>query len=145
MIEDQIELIDFVVNLNKGINEKIELDNSRYLISAYHNNRISRITFRNIDVYSQDYLMIDYYPEIDYLEIVFNTCDAIDNIRKILYDYKQMDINQFILTYGRDPLKMNDKSYEVSVAVKLIKVLSQSKIKRFFSKFNRLKFLKKRI
>lgn len=145
MIEDQIKVIDYVVNLNKRINEKIELDDNRYLVSVYHSDEISRISFRNIDGYGQDYLIIDYYPEHDYLEIVFNTCDGIDNISKILDDYKQMDINQFILVYGRDPLKMNDIYSEVSVAAKLIKVLSQSKIKRFFSKFNPLEFLKKRI
>lgn len=144
MIEDQIKVIDFVVNLNKRFNKKIVIDNNRYLVSAYHSDEISRISFRNIDEYCQDYLIIDYYPKLDYLEIVLNTCDDIDNIRKILYDYKQMDINQFILVYGRDPLKMNDLSSEVFVAAKLIKVLSQSKIKRFFSKFNPLELLKKR-
>ena len=144
MIEDQIKVIDFVVNLNKRFNKKIVIDNNRYLVSAYHSDEISRISFRNIDGYQLDYLIIDYYREFDYLEIVLNTCDGIDNIRKILYDYKQMDINQFILVYGRDPLKMNDLSSEVFVAAKLIKVLYQSKIKRFFSKFNPLDFLKER-
>lgn len=142
MIEDQIKVIDYVVNLNKRFNKKIKLDNNRYLISAYHIDRISRITFPNIDECHPDYLIIDYYPEIDYLEIEFNTIERLENIKKILDDYKQMDINQFILVYGRDPLKMNDISYEVSVAAKLIKVLSQSKIKRFF--FSPLEFLKKR-
>lgn len=144
MIEDQIKVIDFVVNLNKRFNKKIVIDNNRYLVSTIYSDEISRISFRNIDEYCQDYLIIDFYPEFDYLEIVLNTCDGIDNIRKILDDYKQMDINQFILLYGRDPLKMNDLSSEVFVAAKLIKVLSQSKIKRFFSKFNPLDFLKER-
>ena len=96
------------------------------MVSAYHSDEISRIAFRNIDGYHPDYLIIDYYPEYDYIEIVFDIVDDIDNIRKILDDFKQLDINQFILLYGRDPLKMNDISYEVSLAANLIKALPQS-------------------
>lgn len=107
-LDNQVKLIKHIISLPKS-ETRVELTNLtgyRLLYQYHFESTVINLVADN----SYDTIMaIDWDEDTNIIRYQFsnNGIIEIDNITSILQDYEELDINQFILTYTRDPFKWN--------------------------------------
>lgn len=120
-LDDQVKLLNIIHHFSTSIEEdrlyRIGLVDHeiRIIKSSYYNHVVFRLKNISIDGSSRTMMIIYYHPQQNKLDFksIFETLLSLPNITSIIQDYKQMDINQFILSYSRDLFNLNDYSLEI--------------------------------
>lgn len=120
-LDNQVKLLDMIQQFSTSIEEDklYSIESAKYGIHIIKNS-YSKFTFfrlndKSIDGSSRTMMKIYYHHQQNKLDFksIYGTLLSLQNITSIIQDYKQMDINQFILAYSRDLFNINDYPLEV--------------------------------
>ena len=103
----QIKLVKIIMSIEKT--DQIIIDgNNGYTLSYV---RYGELFILNLNRYRyREKQIIELYNNM--LRYRFDADEfSMDNLSCIIQDYDNLDINQFILTYGKDPFKWRDYLY----------------------------------
>ena len=120
-LDKQIKLLNMIQQFSTSIEEDRlyrigSVDHEIHIIkSSYYDHVVFRLKNISIDDSFRTMMIIYYRPQQNKLDFksIYGTILSLPNITSIIQDYKQMDINQFILAYSRDLFNINDYSLEI--------------------------------
>lgn len=138
----QIDLIKKIISTKKFTNEPIVYSGMKYLVNVnLLNNRLT-ITFSFCTGPTVGAIDYDLKKDLFSCYNAFDSIETISNFSQLLRDYEEMDCNQFILTYGKDPLRLSSELYDMLNIFITDRSKQTPKVKGLFDVLNPIKFFK---
>lgn len=144
-MKEQIELIKKILstkNLSKNLDVILPYKGEEFIIHLEEDKDKLYISFNDLCGILRTGLFLN-IPRNNIM--VFNSIDNINevaNFSQLLRDYEEMDYNQFVLTYGKDPLRLSSELYDMLNILISDNHVSTTKSRGLFDVLNPIKFFK---
>lgn len=144
-MNEQIELIKKILStkdLSKNLDVVLPYKGEEYITNLEEDKDKLYISFNNLCGVLRTGLFLNISRNSIMMFNSIDNINEISNFSQLLQDYEEMDYNQFVLTYGKEPLRLSSELYDILNIFITDRSKQTPKIKGLFDVLNPIKFFK---